>query len=154
MMGMTVPPASDGPAQPSEQRRSLRLDLERSVDAPAIARAAVAGLCAEAGIDRCRLAELILVVSELVTNAVVHSDAPRAAPIVLGATLTDESVRIAVTDAGSGFAPTSGGARTDRGYGLYLVDQAASRWGVDRENGNRVWFELSRSGASHVSVLA
>ena len=29
------------------------------------------------------------------------------------------------------------------GLGLHLVDTLASRWGVDREDGTRVWFELA-----------
>ena len=35
---------------------------------------------------------------------------------------------------------------TDRsrpgGWGLYLVDQLADRWGVARDHLNRVWFEM------------
>lgn len=155
-MDTAVPPLSDRLTRASE-RRSLRLDLERTADAPAIARAAVTGLCFEAELDPYRRAELILLVSELVTNAVVHPDAPQGAPIALGATLTEEAVRITVTDCGTGFTPTRERARADDGYGLYLLDQATSRWGVDREAGNRVWFELSRSISSrrprHMSAL-
>jgi anti-sigma regulatory factor (Ser/Thr protein kinase) len=155
-MGKAVPSTSGRLTQAAE-RRSLRLDLERGAEAPAVARAAVTGLCFEAELDPDQHAELILVVSELVTNAVVHSDATQEAPIVLGASLTDESVRIDVTDAGSGFTPTRRRARADDGYGLYVLDHAASRWGVDRDGGNRVWLELSRAvsrrRARHMSAL-
>jgi len=133
------------------------LDLECSADAPAIARAAVTGLCFEAELDPYQRAELMLLVSELVTNAVVHPDAPHGAPITLGATLTEEAVRITVTDCGTGFTPTRERARADDGYGLYLLEQATSSWGVDREGGNRVWFELARAVSSrrarHMAAL-
>lgn len=144
-MGMAVPPMNDRPTQASAERRGLRLELERSAEAPAVARAAVTGLCSGAGLDLFQRAELILLVSEVVTNAVVHSSAPPKAPIALEASLTAETVRVAVTDAGRGFAPPVERARADCGYGLHLLDQAATRWGVDCERGTRVWFELSRS---------
>lgn len=90
----------------------------------------------------------MLLVSELVTNAVMHSAAPADAPIELTAHVADERVLVAVTDAGDGFAPPQRIAPVtpDRlaegGYGLYLVSRAASRWGVERDRGTRVWFEL------------
>jgi anti-sigma regulatory factor (Ser/Thr protein kinase) len=51
-----------------------------------------------------------------------------------------------VTDPSTG--PTSFGARSDGdssgGWGLFLVDQIADRWGVRRTpTGTCVWFELS-----------
>jgi anti-sigma regulatory factor (Ser/Thr protein kinase) len=154
-MGMAVPPINDRPTQPSAERRGLRLELERSAEAPAVARAAVTGLCSGAGLDLFQRAELILLVSEVVTNAVVHSNAPPTVPIALEASLTAETVRVEVTDAGRGFVPPVERARADGGYGFYLLDQAASRWGVDREGGSRVWFELSRSiGIRRVRYLS
>ena len=35
--------------------------------------------------------------------------------------------------------------RTDGGYGLYLVEKVASRWGVDSTSPTKVWFELPLS---------
>jgi hypothetical protein len=53
-----------------------------------------------------------------------------------------------VTDHGDGFAapaaPTPGRAS---GWGLFMVDRLADRWGVDTEGTTRVWFELVRHGA-------
>ncbi len=50
-----------------------------------------------------------------------------------------------MTDAGSGFSPKPRVPGTiNEGYGLYLVDKAASNWGVDRDGGTRVWFEIPR----------
>ena len=32
----------------------------------------------------------------------------------------------------------------DSGWGLYLVEQIADRWGVTQDDGTCVWFELDR----------
>jgi anti-sigma regulatory factor (Ser/Thr protein kinase) len=89
-----------------------------------------------------------LLVSELVSNAVIHSDAPDASDILLEAHLLDEgAVRVEVVDQGSGFTslprdPT----QQEGGFGLFLVERQSSRWGVDERGGTRVWFELTRDG--------
>jgi anti-sigma regulatory factor (Ser/Thr protein kinase) len=135
-------------ARRSQRVGSLRLDLRRDVEAPAIARAAVDGWCPELDGGQPRLETLLLLVSEIVTNAVLHSRGPADAPILVTASVTGQKVEVAVIDAGEGFTPTGRPAprASDRmtvgGYGLYVVDRAASRWGVDREGGTRVWFEL------------
>jgi anti-sigma regulatory factor (Ser/Thr protein kinase) len=126
----------------------LRLELNRDNEAPAAARAAVSEWCPDLGGGAPRRETLLLLVSELVTNAVLHSQGPDDAPIGVSASVEDERVRIDVTDAGERFTPAARerprvGARASvGGYGLYVVDQAASRWGVDRARGTRVWFEL------------
>jgi len=40
------------------------------------------------------------------------------------------------------------------GWGLFLVDRMADRWGVDRSEGTRVWFELEREGAMDLAHSA
>jgi anti-sigma regulatory factor (Ser/Thr protein kinase) len=127
---------------------SLRLDLRRDLAAPAIAREAVASWCPVLEGGQARLDTLVLLVSEVVTNAVMHSPARAEAPIVLTASVVGEEVHVAVIDAGEGFTPPT--YETSRppermtvgGYGLYVVHRAARRWGIDREGGTRVWFEL------------
>jgi anti-sigma regulatory factor (Ser/Thr protein kinase) len=122
----------------------LRIGLERTPEAPSVARAAVAGFFEEREIQPGTLATLRLLVSELVSNAVMHSDAPSASDIQLCVHLLDEdAVRVEVIDRGGGFTPkTSAGIPYGGGYGLYLVEKQASDWGVDRLNGTRVWFEM------------
>lgn len=138
---------TDRPRQPA-RARTLRISLERDARAPSLARAAIAGFTEKSQLARAELATLTLLVSELVSNAVLHSDAPPASGIVLYAQLLDhDAVRVEVTDQGAGLTAIAGN-RTERkgGYGLYLVEKQASRWGVDRRGGTRVWFELA--GAS------
>jgi anti-sigma regulatory factor (Ser/Thr protein kinase) len=78
----------------------------------------------------------------------MHSPAPTDAPIRVTARVEQEKVRVAVTDSGEGFDPPREQPPRVRermtvgGYGLYVVDQAARRWGIDEEGGTRVWFEV------------
>jgi anti-sigma regulatory factor (Ser/Thr protein kinase) len=124
---------------------SLRLELERDVQAPAIARSAVAEQLTALGVDGSFGQTVVLLVSEVVSNAVRHSTAPADAAISLDATVTERLVRIAVTDAGTGFTPRPRDPeRLGEGYGLYLVAKASSAWGVESEGGTTVWFELAR----------
>ena len=88
------------------------------------------------------LEDLQLVVSELVTNSVKFG--PKR-PITLALTVgTEGLVQGEVIDQGDGerakiemtAEPTVAG-----GWGLHLVDQVATRWGV-REGSTHVWFDL------------
>lgn len=136
----------EGSGEPrhSEEVPTLRLKLERDTRAPSRARAAVAGFSQERELSQESLSTLALLVSELVSNAVVHSDAPATSVIDLCARLLGAGgVRVEVTDRGSGFdlVPRDP-ERLEGGYGLYLVDTQATNWGVDRRCGTCVWFEL------------
>lgn len=131
-------------AADSQDLRTMRVSLERDPQAPSLARAALTGFIEQSELAASELGTLTLLVSELVSNAVLHSDAPPASGIVLRAHLLhDDAVRVEVIDCGSGFTATPRDPeRPHGGYGLYLVEQQATRWGVDREGGTRVWFEL------------
>jgi anti-sigma regulatory factor (Ser/Thr protein kinase) len=123
----------------------LRISLEQTPHAPALARAAITGFSDGSEIPPTRLATLLLLVSEIVTNAVIHSGAPDENEILLYARLTDAGpVRVEVTDRGPGFTPAPRDPdRPGGGYGLFLVEREAISWGVDRKGGTRVWFELA-----------
>ena len=91
-----------------------------------------------------QLDDLILVVSEVVTNAVVHG-APAGS---LGMFVSDDWVRIEVSDATSQ-TPVPGTAHhgSQRGRGMALLGALSDRWGVvsDPEDGKIVWFEMDRA---------
>ncbi|MGV9938832.1 ATP-binding protein [Streptomyces sp. NPDC003401] len=99
------------------------------------------------GADEPLAETLILLVSELVTNAVVHT----GCPAVLRLSLPDAeagrtTVRLEVAD-GSGRAPVPrcAGDEATGGRGLALVDGLADRWGWSVEgHGKRIWCELDR----------
>ena len=131
---------------PFEHAPTLRIGLERNSEAPSVARAAVAGFFEEKEreVDPGTLSTLTLLVSELVSNAVVHPHAPPSSGILLCVRLLGKNaVRVEVTDQGDGFTPVSRDpSQRGGGYGLYLLDRQATRWGVDRQDGTRVWFEM------------
>jgi len=133
----------------SEDAPTLRMSLERDPRAPSRARRAVAGFSERAEIASNDLDTLSLLVSELVSNAVLHSDAPPSTGIELCArVLSPGAVRVEVIDCGSGFsAGPRDPAQPLGGFGLYLVEKQATRWGVDRRRGTRVWFELAGTEA-------
>jgi anti-sigma regulatory factor (Ser/Thr protein kinase) len=128
----------------AEDTPGLRVSLQRDPQAPSLARAAVADFTEKSKLAAAELDKLTLLVSELVSNAVLHSDAPPASGILLCARLLGRgAVRVEVIDCGSGFtAAPRDPSRLAGGYGLFLVAKEAHRWGVDREGGTRVWFEI------------
>ncbi len=92
-------------------------------------------------------ADVSLLVSELVTNAVLHGSQRPTDSISLSLEACDTGVRVMVSDSGQGFAADSPATtkRRDRpgGLGLVLVDKMAERWGVMGDGPTRVWFELA-----------
>ena len=81
-----------------------------------------------------------LLVSELVTNAVLHARSATVVTIDHDAT----TVRIAVCD-DSPVRPRlrDYGPEAVTGRGLVIVDRLSRRWGVDpSEGGKCVWFEI------------
>jgi anti-sigma regulatory factor (Ser/Thr protein kinase) len=121
----------------------LRLSLQPGPDAASAARAAIAEFSENHGLDTETLATTMLLVSELVTNAVRHADVEPPDDISLLARLAHAVIRVEITDRGSGFAPQARDPRRiDGGYGLYLLDKAAARWGVEHRDGTTVWFEV------------
>lgn len=125
----------------------VTMELQRTVNAPALARAEVTRRSEQLDLDASLAQSLILLVSEVVSNAVRHSRGDPAAPIELVASFGAERIRVTVTDAGEGFLPRPRDPGSTRdGYGLYLLEKVATRWGVDSRGDTKVWFELPRDG--------
>ena len=93
------------------------------------------------------LADLHLLATELITNAVLHADADESDRIELRVAPTPAGLRVSVSDPGGETRPEVQelDPTLPGGMGLYLVDQISTRWGFDRtpHGGNRVWFELA-----------
>lgn len=127
----------DGQLEPWQVR------LPADVGAPRRARRVVAWLFAQARVDAALTEQAVLLVSELVTNAVVHARSTslvRVTPVAEG-----DLLRVEVDDDSSDMPrvrdPSS---RGEGGWGLVLVDRLANRWGAnERTSGKTVWFELS-----------
>lgn len=90
--------------------------------------------------------ELVLLLTELVTNAVRHGGAVDGLPVEVVVASSPRGLTVAVTDPGSGFEWPGGEATPEpreNGYGLLLVDRLAHRWGIERgQSSTTVWFEL------------
>jgi anti-sigma regulatory factor (Ser/Thr protein kinase) len=123
---------------------SLSLSLERNVYAPSLARAAVLRFIEDSACTPARSSTLALLVSELVSNAVLHSEAAPEMGILLSVLLLDSGViRVEVLDRGAGFTAVPRDPTQEGGYGLYLVEKEASSWGIERRDGTCVWFEIA-----------
>jgi anti-sigma regulatory factor (Ser/Thr protein kinase) len=96
-------------------------------------------------LDDDRLDDVLLVVSELVTNAYRYGTEPGDSLLVKVLT-TDKRVRVEVHDPRRKRPHLR--AESDeraRGRGLHIIDELAARWGTDdRAFGKAVWVELER----------
>jgi anti-sigma regulatory factor (Ser/Thr protein kinase) len=121
----------------------LSLRLERGPEAAAKARRGLANLRGD--LDPPLMETLRLLVTELVTNSIKHTG---ASTVVLNVVVGRRAVLTEVTDAGPGFDPAETGTpgADHTGWGLFLVERLAQRWGVKQNGqGTKVWFELRRS---------
>jgi two-component sensor histidine kinase len=93
--------------------------------------------------------QLMLLASELVTNAVRHGGAGEGERIGVAVWATDGGVGVEVSDAGPGFTPAGRADALEEpgGWGLVLVEKMSERWGVVRDQRTHVWFELSAAAA-------
>jgi anti-sigma regulatory factor (Ser/Thr protein kinase) len=90
-----------------------------------------------------RLDELLLLVNEIVTNAVVHGSPEPDGQVGLRLEREARTVRVFATDGGHHFAPDLGEPDRERPhFGLYLIDEIADRWGVSIDGKKAVWFEI------------
>jgi anti-sigma regulatory factor (Ser/Thr protein kinase) len=91
----------------------------------------------------------LLLVSEVVTNAILHSaSGDPDGSLEVGYALDDHEVYVAVVDAGAAGAPRRQAEYLEgvSGRGLALVEVLASGWGVqDHQDGRIVWFRLPLS---------
>lgn len=93
--------------------------------------------------------DVALIVSELVTNSVVHAHADSAQLLRITVARLKDRVRIAVRDSGAETLPhlSEAGDGTAGGLGLRIIDRLCLRWGVVR-NGTgttEVWCDVAFS---------
>ena len=136
----------------------LRFSLDLPTDPTSIPRARQALAPVETTVDQVTWLNLKLLVSELVTNAIRHVPSDHATGLQVVVTRTERLVRVEVVDHGVGFVPRPPPEAEDRasGWGLNILAKLASRWGVENDDGARVWFEidapLPARGASGAAV--
>ncbi len=89
--------------------------------------------------------DVVLLSSELATNAVVHTGSGAGGTFCVSVRAEDTWVRVEVHDLGSDVAPAvhRAGSFEESGAGLGLVEMLADRWGFDGgPSGRVVWFEM------------
>jgi anti-sigma regulatory factor (Ser/Thr protein kinase) len=124
----------------------LRHSFPADINAPDAARRALGTLKADLDDDLLERSGLALV--EVVTNSIQHAGLGPTDEIELSLSLRPELLRIEVSDDGPGFTPAPVASKPDkepRGWGLYVVDRATDRWGIDSSHSTRVWLEFDRS---------
>ena len=104
-------------------------------------------------------ADVALIVSELVTNSVVHANVGPSRTLTVELTRLEDRVRINVIDPGSRLEPRILPPDPERlgGLGLFVVDELSEAWGVARDGiaGTRVWCDvlLDRSQSSELRAV-
>jgi serine/threonine-protein kinase RsbW len=121
--------------------RDLRIELPVTAESPGRGRHAARAWCDDCGLSQEASNIVLLLLSEVVTNSVRHSRA-RETPIGVDASLVGNTVQVVVSDGGQGFAPRAREPSSSGGYGLFLLDARATRWGTSHDRRTRVWFEL------------
>ncbi|GGP16668.1 ATP-binding protein [Nonomuraea glycinis] len=131
-------PAADDSSQASW---SLPADPETVGRARRLVRDTLAGWGMSALAD-----DVVMVVSEVVTNAIVHAKSP----MTLSLHRLGPSVRGQVTDDSTAWpTPLPAGLDEEHGRGLAIVAAYADRWGVTSESaGKAVWFVCGETGMS------
>jgi serine phosphatase RsbU (regulator of sigma subunit)/anti-sigma regulatory factor (Ser/Thr protein kinase) len=133
-------------AAPDQTRASLELPGDPS--AAGQARRFVSGVLGQWDVDEDSIDTAELCVSELVTNAVIHSGTTSTVTVQAD----PEYVLVLVQDRGGRGAvrlPDELDPESVSGRGLSLVDALASAWSAEHStDGTTVWFELSLSGNS------
>ncbi|MFC8951211.1 ATP-binding protein [Streptomyces sp. NPDC057101] len=94
---------------------------------------------------------LVLLISELVTNAVVHTGCPAVLRMLFAA---EGGVRVEVADTSDRPPrPRHAEGEDTNGRGLELVDGLADRWGWEPEGvGKSIWCEVDRAPAAPLPV--
>jgi anti-sigma regulatory factor (Ser/Thr protein kinase) len=127
----------------NESVELLSMELPCDRNAPSAVRRALGGTTRLGPV----LGDGLLVASELVTNAVLHSGCGTDQRIQVSANLDRDTLLISVHDPGASGEEAVPGSPSDSragGRGLQIVDQLARRWGAERPDGYHVWAELAR----------
>lgn len=92
------------------------------------------------------LGDAMLVASELVNNAVIHSGCMPHHELEVRASRRDGQLTLSVRDPGlseSRAGPVPPADREVGGWGLQIVEALCERWGEERDHGYRVWAEIN-----------
>lgn len=115
----------------------VTVTLPPDARAPRAARRALEGLSGV--IEPELLPSLRLLVSELVTNGVLHGQGD----VQLKLVMSDHSLHVEVVDQGNGLTARTRDPEREGGWGLAIVEELSDRWGVF-SGSTHVWAEIDR----------
>jgi anti-sigma regulatory factor (Ser/Thr protein kinase) len=111
----------------------------------AVARQRVAADLSAAGIFEAAVGDAVLVMSELLSNAIRHARPLPGANVQVAWALEEDAIEVAVSDGGAPTTPSRTHASVSAlgGRGLDIVEYLASRWGIRSDDcGQTVWAVL------------
>ena len=118
-----------------------RVELPPELDSPRRARVLARELFADQ-LDGRRCNDLLILVTELVTNAVRHAGLGPQDAIELRLAAAAGVIRAEVRDPGPGFVPVEREPGPAGGFGLVLLRTLSDRWGISADGPTCVWFEI------------
>jgi anti-sigma regulatory factor (Ser/Thr protein kinase) len=122
----------------------LDIDIRLRSDAHSPARARRSLEALRPSLDDVLVDDAVLLVSEIVSNCVRHASLDESDAIEVRVRGSNSMLHVDVVDPGPGFDPEDfRSPRPHGGWGLRLLDRLATRWGVERNDVTRVWFELT-----------
>jgi serine/threonine-protein kinase RsbW len=126
---------------------TLRFSVDGGIDAAADARSTVTdGLGDE--VEQRTIEDILLVISELVTNAVRHAGAGSDETIDVCVTNRGNTILIEVVDGEPEVAPRVRRDDAPGGMGLIVVSGLCRDWGTKQDHGRKtVWAEYSLAAA-------
>jgi anti-sigma regulatory factor (Ser/Thr protein kinase) len=143
---------------PSKVHASISMRIHGGVDASNRARRSVLSQLAS-DISQSTAPDVGLLVSELVTNSVLHANVGPRLTLTAEVVVADDRLRISVIDPGSRLEPRILPPDPERvgGIGLILVNELSEAWGVARDGtgGTGVWCDilLHRRRSSELRVV-
>jgi anti-sigma regulatory factor (Ser/Thr protein kinase) len=128
----------------------IELRLRPDDRSPAEARKTLEAL--RVSLDDVVVDDAALLVSEIVSNSVRHAGLGATDAIEVRIRGSRSMLHVDVIDPGPGFQfePARRPSR-EGGWGLWLLDRLATRWGVEHGDTTRVWFELARPVSASVA---
>ncbi|MGN6252291.1 MAG: ATP-binding protein [Marmoricola sp.] len=140
-----------GDGQGGVRRIDCATALDAGMDAPSRARAFVRDQVAAARLPEDVLADLLVIVSELVSNAVQHGAGDPRLELRVRGTRVRVDVGDEAVDAPPMLRPHDRTA--SRGRGLGIISAVADQWGHEVRGGAKwIWAELDRAEGRAVSA--
>ena len=125
------------------QQMSRSATLDAVALSAQAARSVVHAICTDAHVPAPVTETALLLVSEVVTNAITHGE---GRPVV-DVDVKSDGMRVCVTDQAADMPSVQPqDEASEHGRGMFIVDTLASRWGVSplAPTGKAIWFELDR----------